>query len=137
MRMSEIFVAAIVFVILLSCPGYSGNIERANELGEDFQRQMPYSKEKPQSGETPGQAQPGDYVAPPEREKNEPAAQPRGGDYPVCYNPYTRAYENCNPEDSENWRLRYSSPDFRLWWEQGRSCPPGYYFRPGRGCYRY
>lgn len=137
MRMSGIFVAAIVSVILLSCPGYPGDIQRADELGNDFQRQMPGFREKPQSGETPGQAQPGDYVAPPEREKNEPASQPRSGDYPLCYNPYTRAYETCYPEGSENWRLRYGSPDFRLWWESGRSCPPGYYFRPGRGCYRY
>ncbi len=137
MRISEIFIAAAVFVFLLPCPGYPGDIERANELGEDFQRQMPYSKERPQTGETPGQVQPGDYVAPPERERNEPPPQPRAGDSPVCYNPYTRAYETCYPQDSEYWRLRYSSPEFRLWWDQGRSCPSGYYFKHGRGCYRY
>ncbi len=137
MRTPEIVVAAVVFVFLFSCPGYPGNIERANEMGEDFQRQMPYSKERPQTGETPGQAQPGDYVAPPEREKSEPPSQPQAGDYPLCYNPYTRTYENCYPQDSESWRLRYNSPDFRLWWDHGRSCPSGYYFRSGRGCYRY
>lgn len=137
MRISGIIFSALVFIFLLPFPGYTGDIQRADELGEDFQRQMPYSKERPQSGETPGQAQPKDYIAPPEREKTEPTPRPQGYDYPLCFNPYTRAYENCYPEDSEHWRLRYSSPDFRFWWEHGRACPPGYYFRPGRGCYRY
>jgi hypothetical protein len=137
MKTTGIIFAFIVFLFALCHPVYAGDLERANELGEDFQRQMPYSRERPQTGETPGQTQPRDYVAPPERERSEPAPQPGGGDYPVCYNPYTRVYENCYPQDSEYWRLRYNSPDFRFWWEQGRSCPSGYYFRQGRGCYRY
>lgn len=137
MKIPGICLALVSLCFLFSGSVYSQDLRRAEELGNDFQQQMPYSTERPGSGETPGQAQPGDYVAPPEREQGEPAAQPRGGDYPVCYNPYTRAYEPCYPQDSEYWRMRYNSPDFRIWWEQGRSCPSGYYFRPGRGCYRY
>jgi hypothetical protein len=136
-KVSLIVFAAMTFLSLLTCPGYPGSLEKADELGDDFQRQMPWSREKPQSGETPGQAQPRDYVAPPEREKTETTTRPQGETFPLCFNPYTRGYETCYPEDSEHWRTWYNSPDFRLWWEQGRSCPRGYYFRPGRGCYRY
>ena len=136
MKKSGIAVTTVICICLLSYPAFPGSVSRANELGDDFQRQMPYSKEKPQSGETPGQAQPEDYTAPPERERTEAPSQPQGYDNPLCYNPYTRGYENCYPEGSEYWRQRYDSPDFRLWWEHGRTCPSGYYFNPGRGCYR-
>mgnify|MGYP006268487043 FL=1 len=137
-RKTSLFVFSIIALLsVFANPGYPGNNERANELGNDFQNQMPWSKEKPQSGETPGQAQPRDYVAPPEREMTETTTRPQGEMYPLCFNPYTRAYETCYPEGSENWRTWYNSPDFRFWWEQGRACPRGYYFRPGRGCYQY
>lgn len=136
MRIFGTAFATVVVASLLFCPAYAGTGKGASELGDDFQRQMPYSKERPQSGETPGQAQPEDYTAPPERERNEAPSEPQGRDFPLCYNPYTGGYENCHPEGSEYWRLRYDSPDFRFWWEHGRTCPPGYYFKPGRGCYR-
>jgi hypothetical protein len=135
MRISGIAFAAGIVAYLLSCPAYAQSGKGANELGDDFQRQMPYSKENPQSGE--GQTQPQDYTAPPDREKPEPQTTPQGTDYPLCYNPYTRVYEYCHPEDTDSFRLRLRSPDFRFWWEHGRSCPPGYYFKPGWGCYRY
>ncbi len=126
---------AVLYICLLSDPGSAGSISGAANLGDDFQRQMPYSKEGPQSGETPGQIQPGDYTAPPERERTDLPAQPRVSDSPLCFNPYTGGYETCYAEGSEYWRERYNSPDYRYWWEQGRTCPPGYYFRPGRGCF--
>ena len=135
MKKSGIAAMAVLCICLISCPVFAWSISRANELGDDFQRQMPYSREGPQSGETPGQMQPGDYTSPPERERPEATSQPQGGDYPLCFNPYTRGYENCYPEGSEYWRLRYNSPEFRYWWEHGRTCPQGYYFKPGRGCF--
>jgi hypothetical protein len=137
MKMSGFASMAAVCICLFSYPAYPEDASRANELGEDFQRQIPGYKEKPQGGETPGQTQPQDYTAPPDREKPEPQTTPQGTDYPLCYNPYTRVYEYCHPEDTDSFRLRLRSPDFRFWWERGRSCPPGYYFKPGWGCYRY
>ncbi len=136
MKKSWIVLTAVTCVCLLSCPAFAGGIYRADELGDDFQGQMPYSKDRPQTGETPGQMQPGDYTSPP-GEGTGALPQPQGGDYPLCYNPYSRGYENCYPQGSEYWRQRYDSPDFRLWWDHGRTCPPGYYFKPGWGCYRH
>lgn len=134
MRISGLAFTAAIITCLLSCPAYAGGGKGASELGEDFQKQMPYSKEKPQSGE--GQPQPRDYTAPPEREKPEARTPAQAPDYPLCYDPYTRTYEYCHPEDSDSFRMRLRSPDFRFWWESGRTCPPGYYFRPGWGCYQ-
>ncbi len=130
-----ISVVAGLLVVFLSCPVFAQNLRRADELGEDFQRQMPYSKDKTQSSETPVQAQPREYTAPAGGEQPS-ATGIQGNEYPLCYNPLSGVYEYCDPGDSEYFRQRFQSPDFRYWWERGRACPPGYYFRQGWGCYR-
>ncbi len=137
MKMSGIALTVVFLIGLFSSSVCASQTSRADELGDDFQGQMPGYKEKPRSGETPGQAQPQEYTAPPDREKPDSQAPPQGSDYPLCYNPYTRDYEYCHPEDVDSFRLRLRSPDFRFWWEHGRSCPSGYYFRSGWGCYRH
>lgn len=123
------------FLAVSACAVYGQDINRADKLGEEFQRQMPYSKERPQSGETPGQPQPKDYIAPAERERPD-ATQSQVYEQPICYNPYYGNYEPCYPRDSEQWRFFYSSPHFQLWWDKWRSCPSGYHFRNGKGCFR-
>jgi hypothetical protein len=128
-------IAGVFFLAIFAGPVCGQDIQRADNLGDEFQKQMPYSKEKPQSGETPGQPQPEHYVAPPERERPD-AAQPPGNGYPLCYNPYYGRYEPCYPEGSEQWRHFYSSPHFQLWWDKWRSCPSGHHFRIGKGCFR-
>ncbi|MCL5023432.1 MAG: hypothetical protein M1497_08730 [Nitrospirae bacterium] len=136
----KVFMAAICLFLFSGgkcLSATSGEIDKADRLGEEFQRQMPYSKERPETGETPGQTQPGDYTAPSEREGTLAPAQPGGYDEPLCYDPYTGTYEYCYPEDSDYFRSRFQSPGFPFWWERGRSCPPGYHFEPGRGCYRH
>lgn len=113
---------------------YGQDIHKEDKLGEEFQRQMPYSKERPQSGETPGQPQPKDYIAPTEKEKTD-TTQSQMHERPVCYNPYYGKYEPCYPRDSEQWRFFYSLPHFQLWWDKWQNCPPGYHFRTGKGCF--
>lgn len=128
-------VVILSFSLLLPCALYSetrsSDIERADRLGEEFQKQMPWSKEKPQSGEFYGTPQPKDYLSPPEKEEtqSEPDAQ-----YPYCYDPYTGYYEYCyrgyDPLYGDDyWRLRFR-------WDHGKRCPPGFHFKPGWGCYR-
>lgn len=129
-------IVVIFFLAVVVLPVYGQDIQKADQLGEEFQRQMPYSKPKIDSGETPGQPQPEDYTAPPEREKSETAGQPQGYDAPLCYNPHYGNYERCYPQDSDDWRSNYDSPHFQFWWQQWRNCPPGYHFRPGWGCMR-
>lgn len=128
---------AFCFLAIFSWPAYCQDVRKADQLGEEFQKQMPYSKEKPQSGETPGQSQPKEYITPPESHKLRASPEPKNYEYPFCYNPYTRLYEYCYQDDYDTFRLRYRSPELLFWWEHGRRCPPGYYFKPGWGCYRY
>ena len=120
----------------------SDNAEKTDKLGEDFQRQLPWFREKPESGESKGTPQPELYQRTPEGDKNgEKQKYPYcrypdcPGQYTLCYNPDLDLYEYCYPADSFDFRMRFRSPKFRLWWEQERVCPPGYFFKSGTGCY--
>ena len=118
----------------------AGDIEKANQLGEEFQRQMPWSRESPQSGEYYGSPQPKSYFSTPEREL--PESEPPMAQYPFCYNPYTRIYEYCYPPEygyynsqgydyyylrgygyyypgEYYYRFRLHLPEFRFYWEYG------------------
>lgn len=120
------------------------DLEKVDRLGEEFQRQMPWSKEVPQSGAYEGTPQPEGYLSAPGREAKE--TEPSAAQYPYCYNPYTRRYEYCpggrypyhHPYYYyENYfYLRIGWPKFYFYWEGGESCPPDYYHRQGWGCYR-
>lgn len=70
------------------------NIKKAEQLGEEFQRQMPWSRKSPQSGAYYGMPQPESYFSTPERELPD-FKEPYVIQYPYCYNPYTRQYEYC------------------------------------------
>jgi hypothetical protein len=113
------------------------NIERANKLGEEFQKQGPWSRKSPQDQDFYGIPQPEDYLATPESQLPKSESDMSSVPYPLCYNPYTRVYEYCYSGDSSYFQSRFSSPEFRFWWKRGRTCPPGYYFVPKEGCYRY
>ncbi len=108
------------------------DIEKADKLGEEFQKQMPWSKERTPGGEPLTRELP----QPPESQKQKDESESQFTRYPLCYNYYTRRYEYCYPRDSDYFMLRFQSPKFRFWWEHGRSCPPGYHFVPGEGCLR-
>lgn len=130
-------IALPVMTVLLILSGFvyswaaSNNVEKADRLGEEFQGQMPGAIEKPKKEPDLNTPQPQEYVAPSATTPSE-----QNQTWPVCYNPYTQTYERCYLPDSEDFRIRYRSPKFRIWWEKGRSCPAGYYFVPGSGCYR-
>lgn len=132
--MNRIAISAMALLFLFTCVAYSwaasGNIEKVDRLGEEFQGQMPGTKERPEKESGFDTPQPQEYVAP---SAVVPTGQNQAG--PVCYNPYTQMYERCYLPDSEDFRGWYRSPKFRTWWERGRSCPSGYYFVPGSGCY--
>ncbi len=118
----------------------SDDAEKADKLGEEFQKQAPWFREKPQGDEGKGEPQPELYIHTPEgkEEKQDKYPYCRYPDcpeqYPLCYNPDLEVYEYCYPADSSDFRLRFHSPKFRLWWEHERVCPPGYFFTPGSGC---
>jgi hypothetical protein len=135
----------IALMGILSSPSYAGageplagdkNIEKADRLGEKFQRQGPWSRKEPQDGLFYGIPQPGEYLATPESQLPKDDSGVGITQYPLCYNPYTGSYEYCYPRGSSNFRARFRSADFRSWWRRGGACPPGYYFMPGEGCYR-
>lgn len=113
----------------------SDTIETADKLGEDFQKQGPWSRKESPGDGFYGIPQPGEYQTPgsqvPEEESEYNINQ-----YPLCYNPYERLYEYCYPKGSSYYRSRFRSPDFWSWWRRGRVCPPGYYFVPEEGCYK-
>lgn len=115
----------------------SDNIEKADQLGEEFQKQGPWTRQAPQDGGFYGMPQPKDYLAPPESQLPQYESENSTVQYPLCYNPYNRAYEYCYSGDSSYFQLRFRSPDFRFWWRRGRTCPPGYHFVPEEGCYRH
>lgn len=108
------------------------DIEKADKLGEEFQRQMPWSKERAPAGEPLTR----DVPQSPESQKPKDEPESQWKQYPLCYNPHTHRYEYCYPGDPDYFMLRFRSPKFRFWWDYGRSCPPGYYFAPGQGCFR-
>jgi len=141
MRLVDIVLMTAVLVFVFSPAAYSenavsqGDAEKAGQLGEDFQKQTPWGKDAPDTGEFRGTPQPKEYRSSPEDEQPRDEGQ-KVREYPLCYNPYTGGYEYCYPSDSYYFRMRFRSPEFRFWWEHGRTCPPGYYFRPGWGCYR-
>jgi hypothetical protein len=115
----------------------SENLERVNNLGEEFQRQGPWSRKSPQDGGFYDIPQPDSYLATPESQLPKSEPEVSAVPYPLCYNPYIRVYEYCYSGDSSYFQSRFSSPQFRFWWKRGRTCPPGYYFVPEEGCYRY
>jgi len=115
----------------------SGDIEKADQLGEEFQKQGPWTRQAPQAGGFYGMPQPEDYLATPESQRPKDESESSVMQYPLCYNPYNRVYEYCYPRESSYFNLRFRSPEFRFWWRRGRACPPGYYFVPEEGCYRY
>ncbi len=110
-------------------------IEKADKLGEEFQREGPWSRQAPQGGfyDVP---QPRDYLATPGSQFPPDDAGSDMTQYPLCYNPYAGYYEYCYPRESSYFRSRLRTPGFRSWWRRGRSCPPGYHFIPEEGCYR-
>ena len=120
----------------------SDDVEKSDKLGDDFQKQSPWFREKPKSGESTGTPQPEQYLRNPEGEKKEETQKypycrypDCPGQYALCYNPDLDTYEYCYPANSDNFRMRFRSPKFRLWWERERRCPPGYSFAPDGGCY--
>lgn len=121
----------------------SDNTEKADKLGEEFQKQSPWFREKPKSGESTGVPQPEQYLRCTEDKKEEETQSNPYCYYPYCeeqyplrYDPDTKPYEYCYPVDSFSYKFRFRSPKFRLWWDQERACPPGYFFRPNFGCTR-
>ncbi len=131
---------------------FSEDIGKADQIGEEFQRQAPWSETAPGSGAYHAPPQPEEYLSPPEPEEPEPPAAPR----PYCYNPYTGLYEYCYPggylhgyfhpryryeylhsDEDTRYRFELDLPGFYLYWEKGGRCPPGYRFIPEWGCYRY
>lgn len=133
MKLFKIIIIPLVLLFIFSQPLYSDaaspskkDIEKADKLGEEFQKEMPWAKERQPQKEllTP--------VPPPPADTTESKTVQN----PMCYNPYTGAFESCNPDDYEHFRLRWQSQKFRFWWEHGRACPAGYHFNPGWGCYR-
>jgi len=120
----------------------SDDTDKADKLGEDFQKQSPWFREKPKSDENTGTPQPEQYLRNPEGEKKEETQKYPYCRYPdcpeqyaLCYNPDLDTYEYCYPADSDHFRLRFRSPKFRDWWERERACPAGYSFTPDGGCY--
>jgi hypothetical protein len=115
----------------------SNKFERVEQLGEEFQRLMPWSRRTPQSDTYYDTPQPKEYFSTPEIELPQKDADYQYMRYPLCYNPYNRLYEYCYSRDSNYFKLRFRSPEFRFWWKSGRGCPAGFYFVPGSGCYKY
>lgn len=135
----------LILVILSLSPSslysetLSSDIERADQLGKEFQRQMPWSKDIPKSGAYEGMTQPEGYYFAPEKELSEEEMS-KMSKPPYCYNPGTYRYEYCYPSydnlkyyDHNKYRLRL--PGFYLYWGHGEKCPPKYHFSPERGCY--
>ncbi len=114
----------------------SDSIQRAMNLGDEFQDMGPWSGHAGRDSGFYGLAQPRDYLTAPESKRITTDQGTDSAAYPLCYNPYQRAYEYCYPRDSAYFQLLLRSADFRAWWSRGRVCPPGYYFRYGKGCYR-
>ncbi len=130
------------YIGVLSSFAASDNAEKVDKLGEDFQKQSPWFRDKPESGESKGIPQPELYQRTPEGNKGEETQKypycrypDCPGQYALCYNPDADLYEYCYPADSFDFRMRFHSPKFRLWWEQERVCPPRYFFKHGTGCY--
>jgi hypothetical protein len=113
------------------------DVEKADQLGDEFQRQMPWYARTPQSGAFFGIPQPKEYLSAPESEIPPESSEYLSRQYPLCYDPYTGSYEYCKPRNSYYFRVKLRSPQFRFWWSKGRFCPYGYFFIPDRGCYRY
>lgn len=136
-------ILALTFGAGLSFCYASENQKEAGRFADDFQRQMPWSRQIPQSGAINGMLQPENYISPSE------SMQPKSEQlryavpyyyyqqYPLCYNPYLFRYEYCGGNDSYEFRVRFRSKDFIFWWENKRECPPGHRFVHNRGCYRY
>jgi hypothetical protein len=121
----------------------SDNTEKADKLGEEFQKQSPWFREKPESDESIVTPQPEHYLRIPEEKKEE---ETQGNpycyypyceeQYPLCYDPDTGLYEYCYPADSFSFKFRFHSRKFRQWWDHERACPPGYFFKNNIGCAR-
>jgi len=142
MRMTGIVISlGIVFLFFCSYSEAGAlsvtdkDIEKADRLGEEFQKQGPWSRQEPQDGLFYGIPQQGKYLTTPESELQDGSGSVLT-QYPLCYSPYTGSYEYCYPRGSSYFKSRFRSPAFRSWWRRGRVCPPGYYFMPDEGCYR-
>ena len=145
---SLLFIVAVAVICMFFPPGVlypetrsssikrSDNIDKADNLGDEFQKQGPWSRQAPAGDGSTATPQPEEYLATPKSQI--PGSESEGGSvqYPLCYNPYKQVYESCAPMDSSDFQLRLRSPAFRLWWKKGRTCPSGYYFVPEKGCYR-
>ncbi|MEF9476076.1 MAG: hypothetical protein L0958_05240 [Candidatus Mariimomonas ferrooxydans] len=137
--MSKIFFIPLILILILPYQLNSEtepkDIEKAEELGEEFQMQMPWSREKSQSGSHYDISQPEAYRATPEKEL--PASEEKTL-YPYCYNPYTYRYELCYYRYyyDDYYRLRLHLPKFNFSLEHERGCQDGFYFKTGWGCYK-
>ncbi len=141
MKFLRITIIISVFFSLVIMPSFAAS-DDSEKLGDEFQKQAPWFREKQQSGESRGEPQPELYLKTPEEKKEKEDKYPYcyypycRGQYTLCYNPDTGRYEYCYPSDSYYFKLRFQSPKFRLWWEQERMCPQGYFFKPSSGCVR-
>lgn len=144
MKVLRIFIVLIGMGVL-SSPTYAAagklqtrdrDIEKADRLGEDFQRKGPWTRPESSGDGFYGIPQPEEYLASPESKLPKEDRGAALTHYPLCYSPYTGYYEYCYPRESSYFKSRFRSPAFRSWWRSGRACPPGYYFVPEEGCYR-
>jgi hypothetical protein len=143
--LTKVFVPALSVLFFLSTVLYgvqteagetssspSVDTEKAEQLGEEFQNQMPGARSSSRSSDSTVIPQPDAYSSP--EEKKEPDYNQM--QYPLCYNPATGFYEYCYAHDSDHFRLRFRSSDFKFWWEKGRKCPSGFHFKSGQGCFK-
>lgn len=145
MRVLKIKIIILVLISLFVSTGILvfAASDDSEKLGDEFQKQAPWFREKQQSGESRGEPQPELYLKTPEEKKEKEDKYPYcyypycQEQYTLCYNSDTGRYEYCYPSDSYYFKLRFQSPKFRLWWEQERMCPPGYFFKPSSGCVRF
>ncbi|MBI5674306.1 MAG: hypothetical protein HZC48_00560 [Nitrospirae bacterium] len=114
----------------------SKDIEEAERLGEEFQGQMPWSKDIPESGAYDGMTQPEGYLSGP-RQKMYEEDRAKIREYEYCYNPVTFRYEYCYsayPNFYDYYKYRLYLPGFYLYWRHGEKCPPGHHYSTERGC---
>lgn len=112
------------------------DIEKADRLGEGFQKQGPWSRQESRGNGFSVIPQPEEYRTASDSQAQKDESEYGMNQYPLCYNPYAGLYEYCYPRESSLYRSRFRSSEFRSWWRKGRICPPGYYFVPDEGCYR-
>ncbi len=109
--------------------------QEIERLVDEFQSQVPWFRTPGiRDSSREGQPQPPSYLSEDQEEASQAELSYSGPS--ICFDPFARRYYYCFPDDPVIYEPFPYPHHYYFGWNPLMNCPPGYFWRPGKGCLR-